>query len=76
MLVTSGCHLCDEACSAVEAVCRELDVGWTARPLSELAADAQARWREYVPVILVDGEVHDIFRVAPDRLRSTLAGRG
>jgi hypothetical protein len=41
--------------------------------LSDVDEDTRARWREYVPVVLVDGEVHDIFRVSADRLRAALA---
>jgi hypothetical protein len=33
-----------------------------------------AKWAEFVPVILVDGEVHDWFRVREDRLRAVLTG--
>jgi hypothetical protein len=30
------------------------------------------QWSEYVPVIVVDGKVHDWFRVREDRLRAAL----
>jgi len=72
VLVTPGCHLCEDACAVVGAVCAELSVGWSPRELSGLDEASQARWREYVPVILVDGDVHDIFRVDADRLRAAL----
>ncbi len=72
VLVTPGCHLCADACAAVGAVCAELSIGWSSRELSELDEASQARWREYVPVVLVDGDVHDIFRVDADRLRAAL----
>jgi hypothetical protein len=73
VIVTPGCHLCEDACAVIEQVCAPDGIDWLVRDLGELAAEDQARWREYVPVVLVDGEVHDIFRVSPDRLRAALA---
>jgi glutaredoxin-like protein DUF836 len=73
VLVTAGCHLCADACAVVASVCAETEIGWTARDLSEVDEPTRARWREFVPVVLIDGEVHDIFRVAPDRLRAALS---
>jgi hypothetical protein len=72
VLVNAGCHLCDDACEVVTAVCGEAGVAWSARDLSDADEPTRARWREYVPVILVDGEVHDLFRVNADRLRAAL----
>jgi hypothetical protein len=72
VLVTDGCHLCDDACTVVAEVCSPSGVTWTARDLSEVDEATRAQWREYVPVILVDGEVHDLFRVNADRLRAAL----
>jgi hypothetical protein len=54
-------------------VAGELGCSWTAQDISEDAA-LMSRWAEYVPVVLVDGEVHDWFRVRPDRLRAALGG--
>jgi hypothetical protein len=73
VLVTTGCHLCEDACQVVGGVCLELDVSWAARDLSEVDEPTRARWREYVPVVLVDGEVREIFRVNADRFRASLA---
>jgi hypothetical protein len=73
VLVTAGCHLCEDACAAVADVCAETDVAWLARDLSEVDEATRAQWREFVPVVLIDGEVHDIFRVTPDRLRAALS---
>jgi Glutaredoxin-like domain (DUF836) len=72
ILVTDGCHLCEDACAVVAQVCGETAVEWSVRDLADLDADTRSRWREYVPVVLVDGEVHDIFRVSADRLRAVL----
>lgn len=72
VLVSDGCHLCDDACVVVTAVCEAADVGWEARDLSDLDESTRERWREFVPVIIVDGEVHDLFRVNAGRLRAAL----
>lgn len=66
-----GCHLCEDACGVVASVCDELGVEWAAQ---DIVGDGEltAKWGEYVPVILVDGEVHDWFRADANRLRSAL----
>ena len=67
-----GCHLCEDACAAVARITSELGVAWTDIDISDDDALMQ-QWGEYIPVILVDGEVVDWFRVREDRLRSALA---
>jgi Glutaredoxin-like domain (DUF836) len=73
VLVSAGCHLCDDACAIVAEVCAETGVGWAARDLSTVDDATSAQWRDFVPVVLVDAEVHDLFRVSADRLRAALA---
>ena len=72
VVVTPGCHLCEEAVSKVADVCDPIGVEWESRELSALDEKRQKEWRDWVPVTLVDGDVHDIFRVTPDRLRAAL----
>ncbi|HEX3822978.1 MAG TPA: glutaredoxin family protein [Mycobacteriales bacterium] len=72
VLVTEGCHLCEDACAVVASVCEQTGQVWAARDLAGCDEATQMRWREYVPVVLIAGEVHDIFRVTPDRLRAAL----
>jgi len=67
--VKPGCHLCEDAVVVVSSVCSD----WIARDITG-DAELMAQWAEYVPVILVDGEVHDVFRANPDRLRAALSG--
>jgi len=70
-----GCHLCEDACEVVGSVCAELDKAWTSQDITG-DRELMDKWAEYVPVILVDGKVHDWFRVQPERLRAALnAGR-
>ena len=73
VLTKPGCHLCDDACDAVGRVAADLGVGWHA---TDITGDDElmAKWAEFVPVIVVDGEVHDWFRVREDRLRAVLTG--
>jgi len=66
-----GCHLCDDACAAVARIAGEAAVDWTALDITGDEALMQ-QWAEYVPVIVVDGKVHDWFRVREDRLRKAL----
>ena len=66
-----GCHLCEDACTAVARIASELGVGWEDIDISNDEALMQ-QWGEYIPVIVVDGEVHDWFRVREDRLRAAL----
>lgn len=64
-----GCHLCEDACRVIASVTSEWsEVDITDKP------ELMKQWAEYVPVILVDGEVHDVFRVEPKRLKAALAG--
>ena len=73
VLVSAGCHLCADACAIVSSVCAEVDELWSARDLGDLDHETIEKWREFVPVVLIDGEVHDVFRVTPDRLRAALS---
>jgi len=66
-----GCHLCEDACTAVARIATDVGVGWEPVDISADEALMQ-QWGEYVPVILVDDEVHDWFRVREDRLRDAL----
>jgi len=72
VLSKAGCHLCEDACAAVARITADLGVGWREQDITE-DPELLAQWAEYVPVVIVDGEVHDWFRVREDRLRRALA---
>ena len=72
VLTKPGCHLCDDACAEVARIADELGIGWSTTDITGDDALLE-QWGEYVPVVLVDGEVHDWFRVNPERLRAALA---
>ncbi len=69
-----GCHLCDEARVLVERVATDTGAGW--QELSILDDDGlREQYAELIPVVLVDGEQHDFYRVDETRLRAALQGR-
>jgi hypothetical protein len=65
------CHLCQEARAHVSAVCGELGLAWEERSILDDPALYDEYW-EKIPVILIDGRIHDYWRVDPRRLRGAL----
>jgi hypothetical protein len=69
-----GCHLCDDARVVVTKVAAETGAGL--REMSILDhPDLAQMYSEQIPVVLVDGEQHDFWRVDEQRLRAALVGR-
>jgi hypothetical protein len=73
MLGKPGCHLCDDA----RAIITEVLSGFPHVTFDERSIlDDPALLDEYaeeIPVVLIDGRVHTIWRVDPARLRAALA---
>lgn len=69
-----GCHLCDDARAVVAAVCGDAGVSWAEASILD-DPDLADRYAEQIPVVLVDGAVHDFWRVDAERLRKALVGR-
>lgn len=67
-----GCHLCDDARTVVAAVCADIGAGWAEVSILD-DPELADRYAEQIPVVLVDGVVHDFWRVDPGRLREALA---
>ncbi|AWB94509.1 thioredoxin family protein [Agromyces badenianii] len=75
-----GCHLCDDAREVVQAVLAELAL--TDAPpriaLDEVSIlddeELRARYAEEIPVLLIDGVVHNYWRIDPARLKTALIG--
>ena len=69
-----GCHLCEVAVSTLESLQKELDFD-----IEELFIDGSSEleeeYGEQVPVIHIDGEHHDFFRVDPERFKTFLDKR-
>jgi len=66
-----GCHLCDDARLVVERVCAELGESFEEHSILD-NPELLERYREEIPVTLVDGRQHDFWRVDPQRLRAAL----
>ncbi|MDR6867219.1 glutaredoxin [Microbacterium resistens] len=72
-----GCHLCEVASDVVDAVVADLpdavaeDIEITEASILDDPA-LNEKWWEKIPVVLIDGELHAHWRVAPDRLRDAL----
>ena len=78
----SGCHLCDEARVTVNAVVGAFRAEYTgvARHIQvnlvehDILVDEEL-WNKYseeVPVLLINGKVHNYWRIDPERLRGAL----
>ncbi|RNE62088.1 glutaredoxin family protein [Cryobacterium tepidiphilum] len=73
-----GCHLCDDARDVVESVVGKLADDPSAPPvvLDERSIlddpDLHARFVEDIPVLLINGTVHNYWRIDPVRLRTAL----
>ena len=78
-LVTKpGCHLCDAARDVVASVVADLESETSVAPIAveevSILDDPAllAKYEEEIPVVLIDGRVHNIWRVDPVRLRTAL----
>jgi glutaredoxin len=75
LLSKPGCHLCDDAREIVHAVLAEFEtVELVERSILD-DTELHARYWDEIPVVLIDDEVHTIYRVDADRLRAALAER-
>lgn len=78
----SGCHLCDEARITVNAVVGAFRAEYTgvARHIQvnlvehDILVDEELwnRYSEEVPVLLINGKVHNYWRIDPVRLRGAM----
>jgi glutaredoxin len=72
-----GCHLCDDARTVVSEVMQSMsDRSELSFTLTEVSiSDDPALWEEYweqIPVLLIDGRVHNFWRIDPVRLTRVL----
>ena len=78
----SGCHLCDEARVTINAVVGAFRAEYTgvARHIQvnlvehDILVDEEL-WNKYsedIPVLLINGEIHNYWRIDPVRLRGAL----
>jgi glutaredoxin len=69
----AGCHLCDDARTALDRVREQTGEGYDEVDIStdpELTAD----YGDRIPVILLDGKEHGYWRVEEQRLLRDLSG--
>lgn len=70
-----GCHLCDEARDAATAVIAQLgptaSIVWEELSILD-EPELHARYWDEIPVLQINGAVHTIWRVEPERLRVAL----
>ena len=67
-----GCHLCAAARRAVEAVRADVEFELEEVDIAD-NPDLEARYREWLPVVEIDGERAFTYFVQPDALRRKLA---
>jgi glutaredoxin len=66
-----GCHLCEDAVKTLEGMREELAFEIEIIYIDG-DADLEKLYGNEVPVIHINGEHHDFYRVDPDRFRSSL----
>lgn len=72
-----GCHLCDDARLVVQSVLTRLSTEPGERVLLEVDIDtdheAHRLYWDQIPVLLIDGRVHNFWKIDPERLFRALA---
>ena len=66
------CHLCEQAVEVVAQVCEELGQEFRVLSIADDPELADLYW-ERIPVILIDGQPFDFWRVNRDRLITRLS---
>ncbi len=68
-----GCHLCDDADAVITEVLAEFDESIKLTRKNILVDEELfARYSEEIPVLLINGKVHNYWRIDPVRLREAL----
>lgn len=74
LLGKPGCHLCDDAVVVVEGVLADYPgVSFEQRSILD-DAELRAKYADEIPVVLIDGKVHNIWRIDADRFRAAILG--
>jgi len=71
LIGSPDCHLCDNARLIIAKVCDELGETWGELSILEDPQLADMYF-ESIPVVMIDGKIHDKWRVDEARLRSAL----
>lgn len=76
LLTRPGCHLCEDAHGIIEAVLEDFPrASLIERDISD-DAELTAEYGEKIPVVMIDGSVHAIWRVKDEKLRAALKEAG
>ena len=68
----SNCHLCEAALEVIGEIRSEYEFTIT-KILIDGNAELEEKYGEQVPVILINNQPHDFFRVDPERFRLALS---
>jgi len=68
------CHLCEDALAVVEGVLADYPAVALERQSILDDAELLEKYHDEIPVLLIDGRVHNIWRIDPARLRTALEG--
>jgi hypothetical protein len=71
---SAGCHLCERGRKVVEEVCAELGAAFEEVDISG-DPELEARYREWLPVLEIDGERAFVHHIPAESLRRRLARR-
>ncbi|HEY2644375.1 MAG TPA: glutaredoxin family protein [Galbitalea sp.] len=72
LISKAGCHLCDAARETVVKVVEETAGASFEEKSIEDDPTLHEKYVEEIPVVLINGRVHNIWRVDADRLRGAL----
>ena len=68
-----GCHLCDDAEVVINSVLADFADRAEVTKLNVLEDESLfARYSEEIPVLLINGKVHNYWHIDPERLREAL----
>ncbi len=74
LLQRPGCHLCADVEPVIAATCAELGLTWEVVSILDVP-QLLATYADQIPVTLIDGRVHDYWRLDPARFRAALSAR-
>jgi glutaredoxin len=69
-----GCHLCDDAEMAVQSVLDDFSEAVSLQKVNILDdSELFDKYSEQIPVLLINGQIHNYWRIDTERLREALA---
>ena len=68
----SNCHLCEVALEVISEIRKEVEFTIT-KIMIDGNAELEEKYGEQVPVILINNQPHDFFRVDPERFRLAIS---